>query len=294
MLADADRFDQIVSELAELAVRQTRTPGTAPKSMLAGLHRRLAIAPEEQESIAANFGVLCRLVDDGRDHIWSYYVRNLARPMWLARMENRVDVLIGNPPWLSYRHMPSAMQTAFKQLSEERELWHGKESATHQDLSGLFVVRAIEQYLAADGRFAFIMPNAVLDRPYFKGFRSGYYKGGTTSTSVAFTGSWDLRRLRPHFFPRGSAVVFGHRAKQGAVHALPTTSERWTGRVPAKAHSWSMAASSFTREPSTLRLIDEELAESPYGKRFSNGATIFPRMLFFVKERDAGPLGNAT
>jgi hypothetical protein len=53
---------------------------------------------------------MCRLHDEGRDHIWGYYIRNLARPMWLSRDKNRVDILIGNPPWLAYRAlvMPNA------------------------------------------------------------------------------------------------------------------------------------------------------------------------------------------
>ena len=55
------------------------------------------------------------------------------------------------------------------------------------------------------------MPNAALDRGYFKGFRSGQYPDPAELTTVAFTGSWDLRRIRPHFFPRGGAVVFGQR-----------------------------------------------------------------------------------
>lgn len=76
----------------------------------------------------------CSLRDDGRNHIWSYYVRNLARPLWIARAANRVDVLVGNPPWLAFRHMPQDMQETFRAMSEERGLWHGAENATHQDL----------------------------------------------------------------------------------------------------------------------------------------------------------------
>lgn len=121
--------------------------------------------------IRGTFEAMCRLHDEGRDHIWSYYLRNLARPVWLATNENRVDVLIGNPPWLSYRHMPRDMQSRFRELSRDRGLWHGREFATNQDLSALFVTRAVQQYLRDDGAFAFVLPNSVLDRAYFAGFR---------------------------------------------------------------------------------------------------------------------------
>jgi len=293
MLADAARFDRIVSELADLAVRPDRTPGTVPVGRLTALYNRWAVAPEDQGAIAENFGVLCRLVDDGRDHIWSYYVRNLARPMWLARKENRVDVLVGNPPWLSYRHMPKEMQETFKDLSVERGLWHGGKSATQQDLSGLFIARAVEQYLATSGNFAFVVPNAVLDRGYFEGFRAGKYYTQSEKVDIAFHGSWDLRRIRPHFFPRGSAVVFGQRlTKDEHAKALPAETERWTGKLPRGASAWHAAKPYLTREPAELVRGREDLSESPYKPRINNGATIFPKVLFFVEERDAGPLGT--
>ena len=119
-----------------------RKPGaTIPK--LTGISQKYAISPPAQEILAETFKTLCELHDAGRDHIWSYYVRNLARPWWLALPANRVDVLIGNPPWLAYRYMTEAMQVTFRDYSEERGLWHGAKVATHQDLSGLFLVRAV-------------------------------------------------------------------------------------------------------------------------------------------------------
>ncbi len=288
LLKDAGRFDQLVNELADLATRP-RAAGSVPS--LSPLFNRLAIAEADRSEITANFGVLCRLVDQGRNHIWSYYIRNQARPMWLARAENRVDVLVGNPPWLSYRHMPKDMQVTFKEMSQSRGLWHGSEVAAHQDLSGLFIARAVQQYLADGGSFAFVVPNAVLDRAYFEGFRTGRYREEAEPAEVAFTGSWDLRRLRPHFFPRGAAVIFGSRVGNGSARALPRETDRWTGKLPRDPHDWESVAAHLTRQPATLALVGADLIESPYGPRFENGATIYPRNLFFVRQQQAGPLG---
>jgi len=288
LLADAGRFDRLVEEMASLATRP-RPAGNVPS--LSALFKRLAIAPEDQPAITDSFGVLCRLHDDRRDHIWSYYIRNLVRPLWLSRTENRVDVLLGNPPWLSYRHMPADMQQVFRKMSEAMGLWHGKTVATHQDLSGLFVARAVQQYLKIDGSFGFVMPNAALDRGYFKGFRSGKYPDPSEMTTVAFAESWDLRRLRPHFFPRGSAVVFGSRAFDQAK-ALPVETSSWTGTLPRSAHTWTEVAPYLSRQPAKLVVSDNEAADlSPYGARFSAGATIFPHVLFFVAPQPPGPLG---
>jgi hypothetical protein len=287
LLANAGWFDRLIEELASLAIKP-RDRGTIPS--LHAVFRRMAVPEADQPAITATFGVLCRLYDEGRDHIWSYYIRNLVRPIWLGREENRVDALVGNPPWLSYRNMPKDMQRVFQQMSASRGLWHGRDVATHQDLSALFVARAVEQYLKADGAFSFVMPNAALDRGYYKGFRAGMYADPAEVTTVAFTGSWDLRRLRPHFFPRGSAVVFGRRTS-GTSQALHAATIRWTGTIPRTAHTWAEVSPYITRQPATLAISDSDDPVSPYASRFSAGATIYPHFLFFVRPQPASPLG---
>ncbi len=288
-LADAAHFDRLVSTLADQAAKP-RAPGDK-KALPAGLLHRLAVSEADRPVVEENYRLLCRLHDEGRDHIWSYYIRNLARPVWLARPENRVDVLIGNPPWLSYRYMPEDMQIAFREMSETRQLWHGREVATHQDLSALFVARTAQQYLAEGGSFAFVMPNAVLDRGYYAGFRAGNYPDSADPIAVDFTGSWDLRRLRPHFFPRGAGVVFGQRSTTRFGTPLPSKTTRWTGHLPRGSDTWGIVSKHVTRDEADLVVYDDDMRESPYEPRFGQGATIVPRVLFMVETQDSGPLG---
>jgi len=285
LLADARLFDELVEELARRA--SSSRPGRVPPS-LAAVFSRLAVPQRDQARVAATFATMCRLHGEGRDHIWSYYVRNMARPMWLAREANRVDLLIGNPPWLAYRNMSEEMQSTFKAMSERRNLWAGRELATHQDLSALFVIRAAELYLRKGGRLAMVLPNASVDREQFAGFRSGNYSGASGYLSLAFEGSWDLRRVRPHFFPRGSSVVFARRTDDPLE--LPERTTVWTGRLSRPNCAWAVARSELARDPGVLRRAQGPAA-STFGKRFSQGATFSPRVLFIVVERSAGPLG---
>jgi SAM-dependent methyltransferase len=287
LLDDPARFNQIVETLTRLA--GNRKPGSAiPK--LSGVFQRFAIAPDAQDTLGDTFRTLCELHDSGRDHIWSYYVRNLARPWWLAQPQNRVDALVGNPPWLAYRFMTPAMQETFKSYSDERGLWHGAKVATHQDLSGLFLVRAVERYLKPGGRFAFVMPNAAVDRGQYRGLRTGLYKrpDAQNPVSIAFSPSWDLRRIRPHFFPRGSAVVFGKRSEK--PEPMPLDVSVWTGRVAAQNATWKAVEAGLSQVPGKVQLVSED-ANSPWSERFRQGATIVPRMLFFVTRQAVGPLG---
>jgi len=289
LLEDPGRFNEIVESMTKLAGNR-KPKGPVPK--LAGLYQRHAVSPAAQKTLEATFRTLCKLHDEGRDHIWSYYVRNLARPWWIALPQNRVDVLIGNPPWLAYRFMTEAMQKAFRDYSEDRGLWHGAKVATHQDLSGLFVVRAVERYLKIGGSFAFVMPNAAVDRGQFRGLRTGTYKvaGARNPIRIAFDPAWDLRRIRPHFFPRGSAVLFGKRADK--PKPLPTKIVVWSGRVPESNANWATVKKALVQIAGKSQPASDDPA-SLWADRFRQGATIVPRLLFFVTRQAAGPLGRA-
>ncbi len=286
LLDDAARFDELVTELANRAAK--RRPGAAVPS-LSAVFQRLAVPQQHRAVIEGTFRTMCRLHDEGRDHIWGYYVRNLARPIWLAREANRVDVLIGNPPWLAYRHMTREMQTAFRRMSEVRGIWAGAEQATHQDLAGLFAVRASQLYLRNGGQFALVMPNTAIDRDHYRGFRTGRYGDATLGMQIAFTAPWDLRRIRPHFFPRAASVVFGVRTDARAV-PMPEDAEIWTGRLPATNASWGQADSAITRAAGRLRR-GGTLSQSPYAPAFTQGATFTPHFMFVVERQAAPALG---
>lgn len=290
LLDDPSRFDRIVVQLAALAAKP-RDIDTVPS--LQAVFHRMAIAEADRPMISETFAAMCRLQDEGRNHIWSYFLRNLARPIWFAMRENRVDLLIGNPPWLTYRSMPSDMQSSFKQLSRDRGLWHGGGVATNQDLSGLFVARAAQQYLKPGGSFAFVMPNAALDRGYFHGFRSGWYNDAAEPTALAFEATWDLRRIRPHLFMRGASVIFGSRTTMGGRRRMPSQTDRWSGRLPT-AGSWQEMLRHVDRRTAELVVQGPGVIDSPYRPRFSQGATIVPRLLFFVDAQEDEPLGFHT
>ncbi len=108
--------------------------------------------------------------------------------------------------------------------------------------------------------------------------------------TIAFDPAWDLRRIRPHFFPRGSAVLFGTRADE--PKPLPTEVMVWSGRVPEQNANWDSVKSRLVQSPGKARPASDD-PTSPWAERFRQGATIVPRLLFFVTRQAAGPLGRA-
>ncbi len=288
VVADAGRFDQLVAELADKATDRNR--GAAAPS-LAGTFRRFAIHKDDRPVLERTFRTMCELHDDGRDHIWGYYVRNLARPVWLARPDNRIDVLVGNPPWLAYRYMTRTQQPAFRAMSTERGLWAGATVAPTQDLSALFVARCIELYLRPGGRFGYVMPRAVLSRRQYAGFRAAHYPVHAEPVDVAFDRPWDLHKIKPAFFPLPACVVFGRRTNNAPTAPLSQVPEVWFGRfntaTASRAEATSRIARTIGEPPPTAAA-----RSSPYATRFSQGATVVPRFLFLVEAGKTSPLGT--
>jgi hypothetical protein len=224
---------------------------------------------------------------------WGYHAGTAARPVWLTRPENRVDVLIGNPPWLSYRFMTRAMQTEFRRLSEECGLWAGAAVATNQDLSTLFVLRSMVRYLHAGGSFGFVMPWAVLRGRQHAGFRKGRYTlVRAKDLTVAFGRPWDLHAVKPPFFPVPSCVAFGRRAEKPV--AISSAVEKWSGRLPQINVGWDKAKKYLSYAQGSVVEATEPTPSSGslYDRRFAQGATILPRVLVVVHDLSSGPLGS--
>ena len=76
-----------------------------------------------------------RLHNEGRNHIWAYYTRNMARPVALSR--SKVDVIIGNPPWINYNQTVDILRTELERHSRNTYgIWTGGRYASNQDVAG--------------------------------------------------------------------------------------------------------------------------------------------------------------
>jgi SAM-dependent methyltransferase len=295
VVADAERFDRIVARLARLVLKKD---AGRTKAAVTAIFDDFDIRAEDRPDLEQTFQKMCDLHSQREDHIWGYYVRNVARPAWLARKGNRVDVLVGNPPWLVYRHMTRAQQKSFKAMSSVRGLWAGGTLATNQDLAGLFVARCIELYLQPGGSFGFVMPWAVLptgsdsDAGAHGGFRAGTYACPSGLMKVAFEQAWDLHKVKPPFFPLPACVVFGHRqhGQQGAHPLQPDYSE-WAGRFDTECATWAEAEPHISMN--AAEAVPARGGPSPYSSTFTQGANIVPYFLFNVTVEESGPLGTA-
>jgi SAM-dependent methyltransferase len=286
VVADVDRFDDLVGALT---ARATDRPPGSPHKPVAGILQRFAISGADRNALTETYRQLCILHDNKEDHIWAFFVRNQARPTWLTLPPNRADVLIGNPPWLSYRYMPPKLQQVFESQARERNLWAGgaRGRSAQLDLAGFFVARCVERYLRVDGRFGFVMPRAALSRQTYGRFHGGDWPSTDEQCHVEFDHPWDLDEVVPAPFKVPSAVIFGTRrdAKSGA---MPATVVNFSGRPPIDRSPGTLVLARGTVQAMTGR----EPA-SIYKERFRNGAILYPRSLVTVVD-SPNPLPSKT
>lgn len=291
LLQDATQFDLLVSEMSRAAMDIS---GTHDRTLILPIISagRYDLSDEEQQVLMETFATMRALHRTGRDHIWGYYVRNLLRPLWLATPEQRVDLLVGNPPWLRYNKMTPSMQDRYRKLAKARQLLSGGLGASARDLSTLFVTRSIELYLKMGGRFSFVMPHGVMSRRPHSGFRRGDWSGPETGDfHVRFDQPWDTH-LTPTGFPMSSCVLRGWMTDGPAIE-LPPEVLVWSATSADPALKWAESSHRFSIEPGIITAVsdDDNLPVSPYKQRFRSGAIIYPRFLFFVDRAPAPPLG---
>lgn len=297
-IEDPGTFDRLVTDMTDRA--KTYTDTTARKPTIDSTLSKFGITePTDLETLRTTFDILCTLNAEGRDSIWGYFVRNQVRPLWLSMKNRRVDVLVGNPPWVAYRYMTEGMQAQFKAFSQARNLWHGSKVATHQDLVGLFLARAVEKYLNEDGHFAFVTPLALLSRSQYDGLRQGNWGNGLYAE---FTEVWDLENVRPKgdLFPVPSAVVFGQKRlkpysmKKTPAHGFPDSKLVVEGRRDKSGWEKTREGLTFAEKKLITLSTEDNVFASPYRQTVTQGATIVPRFLLFIEEKEtSGKLGQS-
>ena len=237
--------------------------------------------PSERQVIGTTIATMRRLHAEGRNHIWAYYTRNMVRPVALSR--SKVDVVIGNPPWINFNQTADILRDELQNLSMNRYgIWAGGRYATHQDVAGLFFARSVDLYLKDGGVIGFVLPHSALQAGQHSKWRSGQWQTRKTGPSVqvdfTFKSAWDLERLEPNtFFPIPSSVVFARKLSQDASgKPLAGRVERWRGKAGAENVRREFVGITNTGAA----------GESPYVSLSRQGATIVPRCLFFVNETE--------
>jgi hypothetical protein len=279
--------DQAKYEPGLKALTEGLDDNASPAEIRRTLLRISGVTEADAAAMAATYERLLELYKTGRNHIWPFVLRNLVRPLWLSRADQRADVVLGNPPWVAYRHLSAEMKVNLRDACRPMNLWVGGVLSTQQDLSALFWARCAERYLRPGGTIAFVLPYAALNRPAFGGLRRGDYR----SVAVHIIEAWSFDETVQPLFPVPASVLIGR--KESAA-GLPETVERYTGSLLRRDASEAEADRALQHASALWPPIPTLQGASPYRARFKQGATIVPRRFFFVERDLGGRLGQNT
>lgn len=251
-------------------------------------HYRADVTEEQKwaiKDLGKTYVTFDRLRREGRDTVWAYVARNLSRPLAFSAAGGWAHVVIGNPPWVAYRHMSSDLQSRFKELAASERVYVGR-VPSQNDLCALFTVRSVMLYLRSGGRIGFVLPMAVLTRGQFERLRTGSFE----SARIAWDGAWVMNDNLQPLFPVPSCAIFGRRA--AVSKPLPELVRIYSGSLPYR-DAPELVADKHLQVLDNAPALETARHEggSPYRLIFRNGATLFPRMLVFVERQQLGRLG---
>ncbi len=238
-----------------------------------------------------NLRLMRKLVQEGRDTIWAFILKNYYRPVFFCHKS--FSLVAGNPPWLAYRYIRDPdYQSRVKKLTIDYHLLTSKDVKlfTHMDTSTLFFAFSLFMYAQNGETIAFVMPRSVITGAK----HHASFRDVITGKTVTF---WEpkLRKLIdlekvvvPETPTKGvfnvPACVLIARKGQKEDHPIQRLDLK--GTLPKKNLSWQEAQKDLTIQ--RFRISPETLLppagkESPYFKHFKEGATIVPRCFWFVQ-----------
>ena len=306
----ADLFDSCMSTVVEVGkaygAMEAADPADVRSSVLSQISNRIStgeISNHACECLVLLALHLVELVRRREDSFYGFVVKNAHRP---SILRNYFDYVVGNPPWLTVGDVESSeYKSRLVDFCAETDLVgraHGDQA--HTELSTLFLGHVCRTFLrdqpdlADEVRVAFVMPRSIFVATHHRYLREGTY---AHRLMMDVRELWDLRGVEP-LFRVPSCVVFA--AKANARPTKIKTGRRFTGTLPAKDVSLTIAAPALTEDGvryelaylgkrSAWREVDQSRplptqrlprpSSNAYVSRFRQGAILYPQTLFVVE-----------
>lgn len=115
---------------------------------------------------------LVELHKNNWDGIWIRIATNF---MLIARL-SKFDLIVGNPPWVKWEHLPSKYAEKIKELCNIRHIFstRGRFGGTQLNICALIANVVATNWLNDNGILAFLMPDSIMSQNSYEEFRLFY------------------------------------------------------------------------------------------------------------------------
>lgn len=295
--SDLSKMDQIVEilrdygqqyelklENMEQLSRYKFDPDEYAKNMIIDFGKMASNKYNDSEAkvLLQSLETLYDLIKRQEDAIWPYVLRNMYKP--IAISFRKVDVVIGNPPWLVLKVMKNlSYQEYLKKQSLTYNLADSEKihNIPNLELATLFFCHCTEKYLKKDGKIAFVMPRSVLLGSQHENFLK------FEKPEIKLEKIWDLENIEP-LFRIPSCVLFG---EKNSITTYPVDTEKISGNLPIFNSQLIEAEKFFQRENAKFIPAKRSVDHSYYHNQFARGADIIPRCFWFMDIKSDSFLG---
>jgi hypothetical protein len=116
---------------------------------------------------------LTRALSDLEDHGWNGIWARIITNFFTSGALGTFDAVVGNPPWVDWKNLPSGYRERIKSLCIDRGLFSGdrRTGGINLNVCALISFSCANHWLAMRGRLAFLMPKELSVQQSYQGWR---------------------------------------------------------------------------------------------------------------------------
>ena len=167
---DKQDFGKLMSKLQALV--KAESPSILFDKIVEGFTERERNSMQLMDSIRNLSEELVNLHKNQWDGIW---IRIMTNFMLIARLHKH-DLIVGNPPWVKWEHLPAAYTRKIKEFCDIRHIFcnDGMYGGAQLNVCALISNVAATNWLAPNGILAFLMPDSIMSQNSYEEFRNFY------------------------------------------------------------------------------------------------------------------------
>ncbi len=227
---------------------------------------------------------LVDLVKSGKDGVWFYILKNIYTPYYFR---NKIDVVLGNPPWLTYKEISFERQKDIDAIYNDYKMGHGSQNKANMDYAGFFIARSLE-YLKKSkkstlGKIGFVLTRSVINAAQYNGLRRKLWENSPNIEEVV-----DINNSINPFRKPSCILIFTYDKTTKIIKGALIKSDNKKPDVFSPDLKYELLDMDYyiniSKNESSISNKKFNFSGISYYKDiFRRGATIFPRPYYFIK-----------